>query len=369
MPGLFGTNPSLAGIDSYLDPRRGQLLALASGITSSPDFGQALSNGFAGAAQARPADTAYIASKAADAARQQQINQTAAWVKQNFPQYGSLPPEQGFQLAMQTLGRTPKEPVDPTSTYQGRLQAGRDQGLTGTELATYALTGNLPGDRNNSKFGNTPVMATDGKGNWIAVQPGSDGSTNQMQFPPGFHPDPGGLAGTKTTATVDATTAANARAALPGAQVAVGIAKNAIDLIRNDTKGLDEQFGNTGPIPNRNLPTIPGVFQQDKGNWQANFAQAKGQAFMQARNMLKGGGPITDYEGMKGEAAYSRMEQAVETGDKANFLRALDDFEAAVNEGYAKLQATANGDYSAGQPAVTGTPAPSGGGFQILSVE
>lgn len=179
----------------------------------------------------------------------------------------------------------------------------------------------------------------------------------KTQMPANVQPmNPIELAGSKTAATVDAKTAAGARAALPGAEQAVTIAKNAIALIRNDEKGLADQFGNTGPVPNRNLPVIPGFIGQDRGNWQANFTQANGQAFMQARQMLKGGGPITDYEGMKGEAAYSRMQAAVEKGDKANFLRALDDFELAVDQGYQKLVETANGAYSAGTPAVQSGP-------------
>lgn len=368
MPGLFGNNPMLAGLDNYLDPRRGQLLALAAGLSSSPDLGQAVSNGFAGAAQARPADNAYIASKAADAARQAQIGQTAEWVKQNFPQYGSLPPDQGFQLAMQTMGRAPKEPVDPTKTYEGRLQAGKDQGLTGSELATYALTGNLPGDRNNSKFGNTPVMATDGKGNWIAVQPGSDGTTNQMQFPPGFHPDPGGLAGTKTTATVDAKTAGAARAALPGAQQAFDLANKAADSLLNDSAGMSEQFGNTLGFPNQKFPmAYPG---SPMARFRTNLEQGQGNAFLQARQVLKGAGQVTDYEGAKAEAAYSRMTLAAQNNNQQEFIAAVQDFKAAVAEGYQKIQAAAQGDYKAGGSGVTGQggPVDMGGGITIQEI-
>lgn len=275
-------------------------------------------------------------------------NQTSEWIKANFPQYSNLPAAQGWQAAMADLAAQ-RDASGPamTSDIQNYEYGLANPGFTewqtqrgGTAEISLTPTWGIDTDPNSPTY-NKMVLG----------QLGKDNKFHRTEMN-GVQPvDPATMQGNKTTTVVDAKTAATARAALPGAQQAIAIAKNAIDLVRNDTAGLDEQFGNTGPIPNRNLPIIPGVFQQARGNWQANFSQAQGQAFMQARNMLKGGGPITDYEGMKGEAAYARMEQAVATGDKANFLRALDDFEAAVMDGYAKLVETANGGYAAGAPS------------------
>lgn len=279
-------------------------------------------------------------------------NQTSEWIAANFPQYSNLPPAQAWQAAMGDLSAQrnassggPSPTADMQNyeyglTHPGFIDFQTQRG--GAAETSLTPTWGIDSDPQSPTY-NKPVLG----------QLNKAGQFVKTALPPGVQPmNPMDLAGGKTTATVDAKTAAGARAALPGAEQAVTIAKNAIALIRDDAKGLADQFGNTGPFPNRNLPVIPGVFGQDRGNWQANFSQANGQAFMQARQMLKGGGPITDYEGMKGEAAYSRMQAAVEKGDKENFLRALDDFEQAVDQGYQKLVDTANSAYAAGGPAV-----------------
>lgn len=80
--------------------------------------------------------------------------------------------------------------------------------------------------------------------------------------------------------------------------------------------------------------------------------QLKGQVFMQAFQMLRGGGQITNVEGEKATAAYARMNRSVSTED---YKAALKDFLDATRAGYAKIQAAASGGYSAGGPAI-GTP-------------
>lgn len=198
----------------------------------------------------------------------------------------------------------------------------------------------------------TPQWVIDPKtGQKTIGQLGKDGKLYPTDLG-GYQPiDPMEMAAGRTGATVDAKTAGAARAALPGAEQAATIANKALDLITGDSKGLSEQFGNILGIPQRNLPVLPG---SSLGNWQANFQQAKGQAFLQAREMLKGGGQITDVEGAKAEAAFSRMDAAAATGDLQNFLLAAEDFRQAVADGLEKLRATAAGAYGAGQPATIG---------------
>jgi hypothetical protein len=74
---------------------------------------------------------------------------------------------------------------------------------------------------------------------------------------------------------------------------------------------------------------------------------------MQARQMLKGGGQITDFEGARAEAAYSAMEAAANTGDLETFTRAAADFQQAVHDGLAKLREAAGGGYTEGGSALT----------------
>lgn len=66
----------------------------------------------------------------------------------------------------------------------------------------------------------------------------------------------------------------------------------------------------------------------------------QGGAFLQARQLLKGGGAITDYEGRKAEEAFARLNKAQSPAD---FKAALDDFNYFVQQGVKKLQSQAQG--------------------------
>jgi hypothetical protein len=97
-----------------------------------------------------------------------------------------------------------------------------------------------------------------------------------------------------------------------------------------------------GPMDSR-LPNL----SSDAARVQGKIDQLKGGAFLQARQMLKGGGAITDYEGQKAEAAFARMSTAQSVED---FNAALDEFNAAVQQGLAKLEAQAGGGVTPAQP-------------------
>jgi hypothetical protein len=88
-----------------------------------------------------------------------------------------------------------------------------------------------------------------------------------------------------------------------------------------------------GPVYGR-LPNMTA----DAERVQQKIDQLKGGAFLQARQALKGGGAITDYEGKKAEEAYTRLSQAQSEGD---FKAALDEFNYYVQQGLAKLQSQA----------------------------
>lgn len=204
----------------------------------------------------------------------------------------------------------------------------------------------------------------DANGNWVPGQLTQNGTLEPSQMPSGYKAvPPADVTGARQSATVDAKTAGAARAALPSAGQAVAIARKAIDDIRSSTAGMSEQFGNVMGVPQQWLPVIPKTARAD---FLVRLEQANGQAFMQARAMLKGGGQITDYEGRRGEAAYSRMQSAAQRGSEDEFLSALDDFEQAVEAGYKNLQDTATGGYAAG--AVQDRTGDANGGWSIEEV-
>lgn len=63
--------------------------------------------------------------------------------------------------------------------------------------------------------------------------------------------------------------------------------------------------------------------------------QLQSRSWLAARQMLKGGGPITDYESRKAEAAVARLERVQGTEE---FQEALADLQSAITEGLAKLE-------------------------------
>jgi hypothetical protein len=337
---------------------------LGYGLSRGTDFGQALGYATQRTQDMQPARDAFATQQKAEAERQQQLNQTVEWARNAFPD----------------------------------KLAGVPEHLVG-DMAIDLWTQQFTGGANPASFSQTPVFLTDPEGNqhigqmssgggvllngevlpslpsgWsIIARPDNmrpvDGGDRQWVFNPNTGQyEAGPMKGGAPSANMDVSpapgggrimtpAAGSPEAATQGANIAS--AKQAVDTVKEvgallrDEEGLNEQFGNILGIPQRWGPAYPG---SEMGNWQAAFEQAKGQAFMQARAMLKGGGPITDWEGQVGAAAMSRMEAAVRTGDKATFLDALEDFEAAVEQGYQKLAAASGVGAAPGGQTSTGIP-------------
>lgn len=138
-----------------------------------------------------------------------------------------------------------------------------------------------------------------------------------------------------------------AKANLPGAIQQAGVTTMQIDNVLNDP----------------NLSSVIG-WNSWRPDWAATngmidlrskIEQLKGDSFLQARQLLKGGGQITDYEGKRADQAYSRMELAIKSGNVEDFKNALVDFKTQVQNGVAKLQAIANGS-APDAPSASGAP-------------
>jgi hypothetical protein len=65
------------------------------------------------------------------------------------------------------------------------------------------------------------------------------------------------------------------------------------------------------------------------------IGQLQGQSWLAARDMLKGGGPITDYESRKAEQAGARLSRVK---DEKDYQAALADLHDAIREGMIKLR-------------------------------
>lgn len=125
---------------------------------------------------------------------------------------------------------------------------------------------------------------------------------------------------------------------LPAAQLTTQQTLAAIESVRAQSSGIDEQFGNILGVPQQLLPTLP---QSERAKFQVETNRLINRTFLEAREVLRGGGQITDFESRKAEGAISDLEE----------------LEQAVRDGYAKLQAQANtmpGYGGAQQPPTSG---------------
>lgn len=145
--------------------------------------------------------------------------------------------------------------------------------------------------------------------------------------------------------------AGNAAGALPGVRGVAGLVEQQVNDLKNDPY-LPSMLG---PLDSR-LPNV----SANAARVQGRMDQLQGGAFLQARQLLKGGGAITDYEGKKAEAAFARMNAAQSEED---YKAALDEFNAAVQDGVRKLEAQAGYGGSAPQ-----AQAPAAGGARRTSM-
>jgi hypothetical protein len=124
----------------------------------------------------------------------------------------------------------------------------------------------------------------------------------------------------------EGTLGAEAAAAAPG-QISLF---NTIEFQVNDLLNDPYLPNMLGPMASR-MPNITA----DAARVQSKMDQISGGAFLQARQLLKGGGAITDFESKKAEQAFLRMNEAMNTED---YTKAMNDFLDAVRAGLPKLE-------------------------------
>ncbi|MEP9355034.1 hypothetical protein ABLE93_15710 [Xanthobacter sp. KR7-65] len=203
-------------------------------------------------------------------------------------------------------------------------------------------------------YGLNPVWGVDASGNPTIIQLGKDGNPIQPKLPAGVTvaKDPIKVdAGTHfvlldpqtrqpiTTIPKNVAGAARegaigkasgeAQAQLPGAEGMAGQIGKHIDELANDPY-LPNMLG---PLASR-MPNV----SADAARVQARMDQLKGGVFLQGYQMLKGGGAITEVEGLKAENAMARLSAAQNLQD---YTKALYDFRDALTTGLTKLRAQA----------------------------
>ena len=210
------------------------------------------------------------------------------------------------------------------------------------------------GDESKPKYGLTPKYGTDTSGNPVLLQMGSDGSVRQSPLPSGVNLSnkpiqidtpthviimdpitrqviqsiPNDVAGAASAKAVG-TAAGQAQEQLPGEEGMAGQITKQIEDLATDPY-LPSMLG---PLAS-SLPNV----SADAARVQARMDQLKGGVFLQGYNMLKGGGAITEVEGLKAENAMARLSAAQNEKD---YKAALYEFRDALTIGLNKLRAQA----------------------------
>jgi hypothetical protein len=99
-----------------------------------------------------------------------------------------------------------------------------------------------------------------------------------------------------------------------------------IDEEGNLKKGVDQALGGVFGLQGLQSSIIP--LTKEQRRVQPFIEQLQGQAFLQAFDSLKGGGPITDIEGEQATRALARLKQ---TQDEEDFAAALMDLRDVAN--------------------------------------
>lgn len=347
----------------WTNDNQGYLGAIGAGIGSGQNIQSGLSNGLQMVPQAKQMDLEQRRQREADAKVLAQTNATTAWLQQNHPDLAQMV-EAGMPIseAWNEATRRMSPQAEDQSAFDERFAAGQQYGLEGDDLNTFALTGSVPGTaRSNVTYGTTPVWGKDpATGEMGYGVTGSDGTFKRVDTGGMEVLNPYDLNATKAAGTAFGTQTGGTQFTLPMAEQELNQSLSAIEKLKTPdiVAGKDEWFNQAGALPR-------GMWVQGGSN-MANFQVAANnvidRSWLSARAMLKGGGPITDYESNKAENAVSMMKGALEKGDKDTYDKAVVDYEYWIKQGFAKLKAQAGvmPGYGAGGQPPTAAGAPAG---------
>jgi hypothetical protein len=110
-----------------------------------------------------------------------------------------------------------------------------------------------------------------------------------------------------------------------------------LDRLR-DHPGRKMATGASSVIPADKLPAT------EARNFVALLGQLRGKQFLEAFNMLKGGGQITEVEGAKAESAIATIQDRGQS--EAAYLQAIEDLRKVVQDGVSRARQKAGGNTS-----------------------
>lgn len=255
---------------------------------------------------------------------------------------------------LDALKNPPPKPVSPTDDMR-EYEFAKSQGYKGSFIDFRAQ--NRPGGA--TEYGLTPQFVTDAKGELRMLQLAKDGTAKLVDIPDGMEVQKGvekldlgthfqwyntvtgepignsipkevraeerekALGKGEGEATVQAT------ADLPNAIAKAEQSLALIDTIRNDPA----LAGITGMFQGR-LPPLT----QAGTDLNTKIENLKGKVFLEAFESLKGGGQITEREGVSAQAAMARLDRAQ---SRDAYVEALDELAGIIRTAVARAQSKA----------------------------
>ena len=230
-----------------------------------------------------------------------------------------------------------------------------------------------------TEYGLNPQYGVDAQGNPVLIQMGKDGTSVRTPLPEGVQlsKEPIKLdAGTHfvlldpiTRQPVGQVPKENRDAARETAigkaeGEATGDARASLSTVREVGTQITSQIDDVLNDPNldSSVGSVQGrlpSFRQGAVDFDKKLERLQGQAFLQARQFLKGQGQITDFESRRAEAAMAQLSTAQ---SEEQFRAALEEFKAAVQSGVQKAEMNAGRGGAAPAPS----PAPAADGWQDI---
>jgi hypothetical protein len=278
----------------------------------------------------------------------QNINQTVEWLKSK-----GMAPNQATAIASNPAVLTDvlKSMLDPNAALDSEFKRAQIE-----NIQSQIDERNNPSVRD--QFGLNPIYGKDENGNLVVMQPSKAGGLVKADIPEGVTLQPG----------VD-------KMDLGTSWGITDRSGNIISVVPKDLAGAEEQKARGGkqgdaafdlPRVEQNAQQTLGILERmkshpgregstgffqgmlpsrssDQVDFQSLVDQTKGQSFLQAFQMLKGAGQITEIEGEKATNAISRLGN--QRLSDADYLRAITDLEDVIKAGLerAKVQAGQGG--------------------------
>lgn len=388
-PAAVGDNGNAFGLAQWNGPRKAALLKFAADAGMDPSSpkvqAQFLVSELRGpeagamaaltATQNAPDAAVAFLNKFERPAEQHRARREAAYGGQPAPQ--TAPPQipmSDLYAVLSNSYSSPEQKAVATSLIEQNTQNADPMRAMELQKAQLELDQMQNPQQGGGEYGLQPIVTQDADGKYHLFQAAKDGSApKEIALPFGWTPgnqyldtgtafQPVPKVGTGAGAPIVKDVAGAAAEAERGKNTAA--AEQMLPATQTMVDTIDQQITDLqtdpylpnmlGPMDSR-LPNI----SEESARVQGKIDQLKGGVFLQARQMLKGGGAITDYEGQKAEQAFARMNQAQSVAD---FNSALDDFRYFIKQGLKNLDKQAGG--SATQPGQTLTYNPDTGEFE-----